>query len=121
MPARWSFGLLSAFTVGLTACSADVPLIADYKVYDLGGSNQVLMGGNGSVSINDVTAVAVVGPLIFVETGGRGMPRTCSYGVIDTSQNASIPLPVGHPRREAAVAAIRAQDRPVMMRSCAAP
>ena len=119
MRSRSSLLTLAVCAFELTACSSDIPLIADYKVYDLGGSNQLIMGGNGSVSVDRVKAFAIQKPLILVETGRSGVPGTCSYGVINSSTDTWTALPLGHSHRHEVVATIRAQGKRVMLHSCA--
>jgi hypothetical protein len=76
----------------ISACSADRTITGGYKLYDLDGSNQAILGPGGKVSIADVTAYSADGKLIYVETGGRydasgkHSNGVCSYQIIDTAQ-----------------------------------
>lgn len=90
------FGMLGGFAFLLLSCSTDVTIVEDYKIYDLGGSNQSIIGNRGMTSIFDVTAYSVVGKYIYVEHGGhydktgKRSAGDCKYSVIDTDNNRII-------------------------------
>src|SRR6478735_2883416 len=76
------------------SCSNSTNIIGNYKLYDLGGSNQAIGGNGGMTSVTDITAYAIVGTRIVFETGDVGltdkngrsvMSPPCRYGMINTS------------------------------------
>jgi hypothetical protein len=91
--------LLAMSSYFLLACSKDTPIISDYKLYDLDGSNQAIIGNQGMVSVSDVTAYDIDGKRIVFETGaidrngdetsGQKL-RSCWYGFIDTTNNVVV-------------------------------
>jgi hypothetical protein len=113
-----AFGL-----VGLSSCSRDTPISSDYALYDLDGSNQAIIGHGGTVALHNVTGYATERSLIFVEIGpeGEGFENPtpgCSYRIIDVSKNiVSMPIPQTA-NYHMAVAAIRAQRKGFVSRSC---
>lgn len=104
----------------IAGCSRDEPLVGDYKLYDLDGSNQSIIGNNGMIAVSNVSALTVDDPLIFVEIGGDVQRQNCSYKLIDVAEHSMIVLSVGSARRREAIVAIAARPRGVMSsRSCA--
>ena len=107
----------------LAGCYQDITIYGDYKLYDLNGSNQAIIGHEGMVSASNVTGYATEGALIFVEIGreGEGFENpgpTCSYQVIDASRNiVSKPLP-GSRLFDLAAHAVRTQQKGLVSRSC---
>lgn len=81
-------------TLLATSCSLDTWLANGYKLYDLGGSNQSIIGNNGETNIIGVTGYIVIQNFIVFETRPgessikSGVPAgACGGGVIDTSSN----------------------------------
>ena len=71
----------------LSGCSSDDHITSDYVIYDLGGSNQTLIGNAGMTSVPDVTAYATAGRFIIVET------KQCQYGFIDSASGKVAKVP----------------------------
>ena len=119
------FAILALSMFGLTGCSRDVSIVGDYKLYDLDGSNQSIIGHKGMVAIHNVTGFATTKPVIYVEVGGgispSGRGADCSYKLIDTSKHSVIDLPAGTPAEATAIAAISAQKQGLVSRACASP
>jgi hypothetical protein len=106
--------------LGLASCGGrDLAIFDDYKLYDLDGSNQAIIGGDGAVRVTDVTAFATRYPLIFIEVGGPNpLGNKCAYKLADASRRSVVYLSPGSHLQLVAVAAIRAQRRGVVSRSC---
>ncbi len=104
--------------LGLSACGADTPLLGDYALYDIGGSNQTILSKQGDIAAQRVTALALKDPYIYVESSGIGDRLGCSYKLIDTSNHSVIELTTGTLGSREAIVAIKTQKREVMPRSC---
>jgi hypothetical protein len=59
---------MMAMAITLISCSRDDVIAKDYKLYDLDGSNQTIIGSAGMVKVSDVTAYDVDGSRIIFET-----------------------------------------------------
>lgn len=90
---------LIAMSCLTTSCSQDNVIIADYKLSDLDGSNQVIIGNAGMVAVFDVTAYRLEGKNIIFETGAIGLKNragnsqelnSCNYGFINSEKGIII-------------------------------
>ncbi len=105
--------ILSLTLLALTsACSSDTPIMGDYVIYDLGGSNQILMGNSGLTSVSDVTAYAVTGRFIILETKG------CKYGFVDTATGKATSPPQSSAVYPTIASHIMRYGKKVLMTSC---
>ena len=109
----------------LTACVSDEYVAQDYVIYDLGGSNQSLIGADGMIEIENVTAFRLAEPFIFVEAGGRydngrTLQQPCSYHLIDMRNQRKISPRVGSREALAYAAKMTSGAKTIMARSCLA-
>jgi hypothetical protein len=118
-----------AIMIGLamlaTSCSKDDAIVKDYKLYDLDGSNQTIIGGSGMVKVSDVTAYNLEGDRIYFETGildapvaAGGQSDRCKYGFIDTAKNVVVAASLGSALQRAVVSKLTAATKGGVSRSC---
>lgn len=110
-----------------TACSKDDAIIKDYKLYDLDGSNQIIIGGAGMVKVADVTAYNVERDRIYFETGVLDAPImsedrsqfvSCRYGFIDIAKNVVVTASVGSVLQKTVERKLSSSSKGVVSRSC---
>lgn len=122
------FLLIASLT--LMACSSDTLIVSDYKLFDLDGSNQAIIGAEGAVSVSDITAYDVDGSVILFETGTLGLidqggtetltAGPCNYGYIDTKKSMAVPAAAGSSLHRFIRARLAASRKGVVSRSCVA-
>ena len=82
------YAFILALSANASACSKQSTIEKDYKLYDLDGSNQSIIGNGGNTSVENVTLFSKNGDLIFFETRSLSnnieSTKKCSYGFIDT-------------------------------------
>jgi hypothetical protein len=117
--------VIVAFFVLLASCSKDDTIVRDYKLYDLDGSNQVIMGGSAMVSVSDVTAYRYEEDLIYFETGILDSPisvgnnvNRCRYGFINTARNVVVVADMGSDLQRLIMKKLIANRRGALTRSC---
>jgi len=117
--------IMIGLTMIVTSCSKDDAIVKDYKLYDLDGSNQTIIGGSGMVKVSDVTAYDLEGDRIYFETGILDAPvvagdqsRRCKYGFIDTGKNVVVAASLGSALQRAVVNKLAAASKGVVSRSC---
>lgn len=110
----------------LNACSSDTSIANGFKLLDLGGSNQAIVGPRG-VGVTDVTAYSDIGARILFETGDVGKkmeardpkdPPYCEYGYIDVERNSVVRLDQNGEESAAVRSALRVNPKGVVSRSC---
>lgn len=90
--------LILALSLFASSCSTDVLIEDTYTIYDLGGSNQAIIGEHGAVSVNHITAYKHEERRILFEDNsyifgdveesiGTGV---CQYGYIDLDENSVV-------------------------------
>lgn len=125
----WLPGIIMIVAASLVAsCSRDASIIKDYKLYDLDGSNQVIIGNAGMTSVSDITSYDVNGTRIVYETGFVGRAdkngtgdkrlRPCEYGYIDTEKGVVVPAEAGSGLDRMIRAQLAKSRRGVVSRSC---
>jgi hypothetical protein len=122
----------AAFALGIgvfaASCSRDDNIVKDYKLYDLDGSNQAIIGGSGMVKVSDVTAYRVDGNLILFETGvldspiglSRAQSELCRYGFIETTKNTIVAAKDGSSLRALIIRKLATESMGTLSRSCVA-
>ena len=105
------------------SCSRDDSIIGDYKIYDLDGSNQAIIGKSGLVNVSDITSYKLEGRRIYFETGVLNAPpgeaaQVCKYGFIDTAAGLVVPAGPKSSLQGMIVSKLAEARKGVVSRSC---
>lgn len=128
---RWLPMVLAIVIIALLAsCSKDQAITQDYKLYDLDGSNQVIIGNAGAIKVSDVTAYDFDGKKIAFETGifasdvGKiitsELLNSCKYGYIDIRNKVVVTAKSGSMLNRVIREKLAASKKGVVARSCVA-
>jgi hypothetical protein len=125
---KWyDVALILGLATLMTSCSKDDLIVGDYKLYDLDGSNQAIIGGSGMVSVSDVTSYYVDGHRIYFETGNLGVPiaeytrnksKLCRYGFIETSKGVVVQTILGDQLQKVIINKLSTVGKGFVHRSC---
>jgi len=116
---------LSLFAAALSFASCNQPetIVPGYQISDVGHASQVIIGDEGRISVDRVTAYAVDGKRIFVELDSSDPAKyrridSCEYKLIETSRHQVVDLRKGSTAYSEALQKLRHMPKSAFSRSC---
>ena len=109
----------------IISCSKYNVIVKDYKLYDLDGSNQAIIGRSGMTAIHDVTSYKMYQDKILFETGvinSKNINRIelCLYGYININDGSVVNAKYNSKLSNYIRARLVDSSEGIVSRSCAA-